>query len=151
MYLKYNTSLQENSKLWICSIKLAFLLRNTNMNPFSTITSRFSEILCQRSKNQQNRLFICCVYAEVNQQFQCFVYVKCFSRNTFRPYIQLQVLDAFLPKKKASMEIYYQVKGLYNTSVHFLTFCQDIGKWVNFSDRFFPAEHEYQNHFSYHV
>ena len=35
---------------------------------FFPITSRSSEILKQRSKNQENRLFIGCVYAKVNQQ-----------------------------------------------------------------------------------
>ena len=66
---------------------------------FST-TLRFSENLWQTSKNQQNGLFIGCVYDEVNQRIQCFAYEKCFSRNTFYPYVQFQSLDKFLQKKK---------------------------------------------------
>ena len=44
----------------------------------------------QRSKNQQNRLFLDFVYAEVNKQMQFFAYVKCFLRNPFQPYVQFQ-------------------------------------------------------------
>ena len=64
------------------------------------IASTFSEILGQASKNQQNMLFTGCVYAEVNQQIQSFAYVKCFLRNIFYTYEQIQVLNDFLEKKK---------------------------------------------------
>ena len=78
---------------------------------FFPITFRFSKKLWQRSKNQQNRLFLDCVYAEVNQQIQYFAYVKCFLRNMFHPYVQFQAYDTFLSKKKTSKKFYYQVKG----------------------------------------
>ena len=55
-------------------------------------------------------MFLDCVYAEVNQQIQYFAYAKCFLRNSFHPYVQIQAFDTFLPKK-TSKEIYYQVKG----------------------------------------
>ena len=71
---------------------------------------------------KQSRLFIGCVYAEVNQQIQCFAYVKCFSGVIFHRYVKFQTLDPFYPKKKPSKEIYYHVRGVYNTCLHFLTF-----------------------------
>ena len=62
------------------------------------------------SKNQQNKLFIGCVYAEVNHRIQCFGYVMCFSRDTFHPYVPFQALH-IPPPKKTSKEVYYDVKG----------------------------------------
>ena len=55
-------------------------------------------------------MFIGCFYAKVNQKIQCFVYEKCFPRNTFYPFVYFQALDTFFPKQKASKEIYYHVK-----------------------------------------
>ena len=69
--------------------------------------SRFLKNFRQRSKNLQNMMFIGCGYAEVNQQIQCFAYVKCFWRD------------------------------VYKTDLNFSTFFQVTGKWVNYSDRFF--------------
>ena len=74
-----------------------------------------SEILWQRSKNQQNRLFIGCLYAEGKRKFQSFAYVKCFSRNTFHPYVQFQALDTFLPEKKSFKIIFLSCKGVLIT------------------------------------
>ena len=51
-------------------------------------------------KNQPNRLFIGSVYAEVNQQIQCFAYVKRLSGSISHPYIQFQTLDPFRPPQK---------------------------------------------------
>ena len=59
-------------------------------NPFFPITSRFSKKIWQKSKNQQNRLVLECVYAEVDQQIQHFAYVKCFLMNTFHPDVKFQ-------------------------------------------------------------
>ena len=61
------TGLQKNYQEQVFNIQLAFLLLSTNMKAIFSITSRISEILGQLSKNQQNRMFLGCVYAEVNQ------------------------------------------------------------------------------------
>ena len=42
------------------------------------------------SKNQQNKLFLDCVYAGANQRVEYYAYVKWFLRNTFHPYVQFQ-------------------------------------------------------------
>ena len=61
--------------------QLVFFLLNKFMKAIFPITTRFSKILWQRSKNQENGLFIGRVYAEVNQQVQGFAFSNCFSRN----------------------------------------------------------------------
>ena len=45
-----------------------------------------------------NKLVVSCIYVEVNQEIQCFVYVKCFSGKIVHPYVQFQTLDLFHPK-----------------------------------------------------
>ena len=114
--------------------------------PFFPTTSRISETFWQRSKNPQNRVFVGCFYAEANLQFQCISYVKCFSRFAFYPYVQFQASDTLLQKKFQREFIIIQM-GVYNTGFHFSTFFQVTGKWVNYSDNFFPAGHDYQIHF----
>ena len=47
-----------------------------------------------------------------------------------------------IPKKKLQKKINLSCTGLI-----FLTFFQVPGKSVNYSDSFFPAEHEYQSYF----
>ena len=89
---------------------------------FFPIPSRFSEKLRQKFKNQQNRLFTGCVYAEVNQQKHCFAYVKCFSGNVIHLYVQIQTLDPFHPPKKKKQNYNY------NTGLNFLTFFRVPGK-----------------------
>ena len=54
----------------------------------------------QNSENQQKRLYIGSVYAEVTQQIHCFAYVECFSRKNFTPmYIFKLHIHPFLNKK----------------------------------------------------
>ena len=55
------------------------------------------------SENQQTRLFIGCVYAEVNQQNQCSAYVRCFSRNASHPYVQVSRLR-YIPSPKKKLQ-----------------------------------------------
>ena len=92
--------------------KLSCSIDYTGLRKNPPITSKFSEILWWMSQNQQNKLFIGCVYV-FNQQIQWFAYVKCFSRITFHPYVHFKALDTFLHKKEASKEVCYHVKGCF--------------------------------------
>ena len=76
------------SREYISNIQLFSSCWERIWKHFFPITSRLSKKLWQRSKNQQNRLFLDCVYAEVIQQFHYFAYVKCFLRNTFHHYVK---------------------------------------------------------------
>ena len=48
--------------------------------------------------------------------------------------------------KKLQQKYIIGLRGVCTTSLHFLTFVQVTGKWVNYSVSFFLAEHEYQSH-----
>ena len=52
-----------------------------------------------------------------------------------------------IPKKTFKRKLIYHVGGVYNTGLNFSTFFQVPGKWVNYSDCFFPAELKYQSLF----
>ena len=64
--------------------------------------------------NQQNRLLVGCVYAEVSQHSQCFAYDKCFSKDNFHPYVKFQASDTFPRNQNFKINL-LTCKGLYIT------------------------------------
>ena len=119
-----------------------------DMKAIFPITSSFSEILWQRSENQQNILFIGCFYAEIKQQIQCFAYVRCFSWSVFHPYVQFRTLDAYHPKKETFKRNLLSCKAVYVTlACIFKNFFQVAETALTILIAFFIAEHECESHF----
>ena len=74
--------------------------------------SRFSEFFFTKVYKSIKKLYVSCVYAEVNQQFQCLVYAKCFSWNTFQLYVHFQAVNTSFPKQKLKKKFYVKQKGI---------------------------------------
>ena len=92
-----------------------------------------------------NEVFTYTFYAEVNQQIQFFAYVKCFSKNTFRPYVQ--ALDTFLLPQKKPQNKRIIIYGESITLAPFVNLFSSYRKNSQLFWKIFPAQPEYQSHF----
>ena len=68
------------------------------------------------------------------QQIQYNAYVKCFKENL-----------RYVPSQEKNLQKSSIIKlgDLYNTGLQFPKTLQVPEKWVNYSDNYYPAEHEY--------
>ena len=93
-------------------------------------------------------LFIGCVCADVNKQILCVANIKCFTRNTFHSYVQLQGLDMFLPKKNFNINL-LSCKWVLTTLASIVSpFFYSHESELTILIAFFPAKHKHQSHFS---